>query len=186
MAGVRPDSHKYYGSSSEVEWMPYAPTEPEPIGLIAQAVATEKRLIANWMPIGPGLMKLLEQAETDNSVAVMIVDPWVVRHLDYQAILQQFDKLQFRNCVVLIPWNKSDATMEAARVNLLADLRNALSRNFEGRKETYFRPEIEDHASLRGAISGALSDLESLLAPRRQPARKTGESDHTQPPQLQT
>lgn len=185
MARVRVDPHKYYGPSSEVEWRPYAPNEPEPIGLIAQAVATEKRLITNWMPVGPGLIQLLEQAETDNSVAVMIVDPWVVRHLDYRAILQQFDKFQFRNCVVLIPWNKLDPTMQAERDSLLADLRNVLSRNFEGRKETYFRPQIEDHASLRGAISGALSDLESLLAPYRQPARKTGESEHNQPPQLQ-
>jgi len=172
-------------AASEVEWMPYAPKEPEPIGLIAQAVATEKRLIANWMPVGPGLVQLLEQAETANSVAVMIVDPWVVQH-HYRDILQQFDKHQFRNCVVLIPWNKSDPTMQAARDVLLDQLRNVLSRNFEGRKETYFRPKIEDHASLRAEISCALSDLESLLAPYRQPARKTGESDHNQPPQLQT
>jgi len=186
MGGVRADPHKYYGLSSEVEWMPYAPSEPEPIGLIAQAVATEKRLIANWMPVGPGLVQLLEQAETDNSVAVMIVDPWTAQHSDYRVILEQFDKFQFRNCVVLIPWNKSDPTTQAAQNSLLAGLRNALSRNFEGRKETFFRPEIEDHASLRGAISTALSDLEALLAPYRQPARKTGESDHSQPPQLQT
>lgn len=185
MGGVRAEPHKYYGPTSEVEWMPYAPNESEPIGLIAQTVATEKRLIANWMPVGPGLVQLLEQAETDNSVAVMIVDPWVAQHPDYRAILQQFDKFQFRNCVVMIPWNKFDPTTQAARDTLLGDLRKALSRNFEGRKETYFRPEIEDHVSLRGAISSALSDLESLLAPYRQPARKTGESDHNQPPQLQ-
>jgi len=185
MGGVRADPHRYYGPGSEVEWMPYAPNESEPIGLIAQAVATEKRLIANWMPVGPSLVQLLEQAETDNSVAIMIVDPWIARHPDYQAILQQFDRFQFRNCVVLIPWNKSDPTTQAARDSLLADLRKALSRNFEGRKETYFRPEIEDPASLRGAISSALSDLEALLAPYRQPARRTGESDQSQRPQLQ-
>jgi len=185
MSGVRADPHKYYGPGSEVEWMPYAPNESEPIGLIAQAVATEKRLIANWMPVGPGLVKLLEQAEADNSVAIMIVDPWIARHSDFQPILRQFDRFQFRNCVVLIPWNKSDPTTQAARDSLLADLRTALSRNFEGRKETYFRPEIEDHASLRSAISSALSDLEALLAPYRQPARKTGESDQSQRPQLQ-
>jgi FxsC-like protein len=137
------------------------------------------------MPVGPGLVQLLQQAESNNSVAVMIVDPWVARHLDYQAILQQFDQFQFRNCVVLIPWNKSDPTTQAARDSLLADLRTALSRNFEGRKETFFRPNIEDHASLRGAISGALSDLEALLAPYRQPARRTDDSDHSQRPQLQ-
>jgi FxsC-like protein len=185
MSGVREEAQKYYGHGGEVEWMPYAPNEPEPIGLIAQSVATEKRLIANWMPIGPGLVGMLEQAESDNSVAIMIVDPWVVRHTDYQAVLRQFDKFQFRNCVVLIPWNRSDPKTQAARDSLLADLRTVLSRNFEGRKETYFRPGIEDRAALRGAISGALSDLEALLARYRQPLRKTGESEHSQPPQLQ-
>jgi FxsC-like protein len=165
--------------------MPYAPDQPEPVGLIAQSVATEKRLIANWMPIGPGLVGMLEQAEKSNSVAVMIVDPWVVRHTDYQAILRQFDRFQFRNCVVLIPWNKSDPKTQAERDGLLSELREALSRNFEGRKETYFRPVIEDHSALRKAISSALSDLEALLAPYRQPARNTGASDHNQPPQLQ-
>jgi FxsC-like protein len=186
MTGVRADPDNYYGNADGIEWMPYGPTDPEPIGLIAQAVATEKRLIANWMPVGPGLVKLLEQVETENSVAIMIVDPWVARHPDYQNVLEQFDKFQFRNCVVLIPWNKADASTQAARDGLLADLRKLLSRNFQGRKETYFRPEIQDRASLHGAISTALSDLEALLAPYRQPVRKTGQSDHSLPPQLQS
>jgi FxsC-like protein len=185
MSSVREDAQNYYGKGSEVEWMPYAPHEPEPVGLIAQSVATEKRLIANWIPVGPGLIQLLEQTESDNSVAVMIVDPWIVRHPDYRAILWEFDKFQFRNCVVLIPWNKSDPKTQAARDSLLALLRHVLSRNFEGRKEFYFRPVIEDHAALRSGISSALSDLEALLARYRAPARRTGESNHNQPPQLQ-
>jgi|WetSurMetagenome_2_1015567.scaffolds.fasta_scaffold29925_2 FxsC-like protein len=186
MGGVREDPHKYYGPGSEVEWMPYAPDQPESVGLIAQSVATEKRLIANWMPIGPGLVEMLEQAENNNSVAVMIVDPWIVRHSEYRAILRQFDKFQFRNCVVLIPWNKSDPKTHAEFDGLLGELREVLSRSFEGRKETYFRPGIEDHSALRRGISSALSDLEALLAPYRQPARNTGASDHNQPPQLQS
>jgi FxsC-like protein len=185
MGGLREDPHKFYGKGSEVEWMPYAPDQPEPVGLIAQSVATERRLIANWMPIGPALIELLGQTESNNSVAVVIVDPWVVRHPDYQAILRHFDRFQFRNCVVLIPWNKSDPKTRAEHDGLLVQLREVLSRNFEGRKETYFRPGIEDHASLRTAIASALSDLEALLAPYRQPARVIDESSHKHPPQLQ-
>jgi FxsC-like protein len=185
MSSVREDAQNYYGKGSEVDWMPYAPNEPEPVGLIAQSVAMEKRLIADWIPVGPGLIQLLERAESDNSVAIMIVDPWIVRHPQYRDILREFDRFQFRNCVVLIPWNKSDQKTQAARNSLLELLRNVLSRNFEGRKELYFRPVIEEYAALRSAISSALSDLEALLARYRQPARKTGESDHNQPPQLQ-
>ena len=185
MGGVREDPHKFYGTGDEVEWMPYAPDQPESVGLIAQAVATERGLIANWIPIGSGLVGLLEQAEKNNSVAVMIVDPWVVRHPDYKDILRQFDRFQFRNCVVLIPWNKSDPKTQAEYDGLRGELREVLSRNFEGRKEIYFRPGIEDHSAFRRAISSALSDMEALLAPYRQPARKTGASDHNHPPQLQ-
>jgi hypothetical protein len=68
----------------------------------------------------------------------------------------------------------------------LADLRTLLSRNYQGRKEIYFRPKIEDREALRAAILTALSDLEALLAPHRQPVRQTGQSDHNLPPQLQT
>jgi FxsC-like protein len=185
MYSVREDAHNYYGLSDELEWMPYAPSERQPVGLIAQSAATEKHLRVNWIPVGPTLVQLLQQAKHDNLITIVIVDPWILRHAEYRALLAHFDQFQFRNCVVLIVWNKTDPKTQAARDSLLEDLRTVLSRNFEGRKEFYFRPAIEDHATLRSAICSALSDLEALLARYRQPVRKTGESEHSAPPQLQ-
>ena len=186
MKAVRDDALNYYGQGSEEEWMPYAPNEPDPIWYIAQSIATEKKLNYKCISVGSGLIQLLKQAEKDNSVAIMIVDPWIVRHPDYTTLLQQFDEIRLRNCVVLIAWNKFDPRTQAERDILLGQLRSVLSRNFEGQTERYFQPEkIEDRAALRSAISSALTDLEAVVARSREPARRTGESDYKRPPQLQ-
>jgi len=157
----------------------------DPVGLIAQAVATERRLIVNWIPAGLAIVSALQQAEKDNSVAIVIVDPWIVRDPYYGRILASFDQFQFRNCVVIIPWNKDDVRTQSEKANLLHELRSVLSRNFEGRKELYFRPGIEDQAAFRSAISCALSDLESLLARYRTPVRSVGVSEFVTLPQLE-
>jgi FxsC-like protein len=184
MAAIRPGAHQYYGPASEQDWMPYAIAEPEAIALIAQAAASEKRLIVNWIRPGPDLVRALEQAERDNSVALVVIDPWTVRLPAFRSLLEQFDQRQFRNCVVLIPWNKSDPETLAALDDLKDVLQRSLSRNFGGRKEIYFRPEIYDPATLRGEIARALSDLEALLAPFRTPTRVTTTGGMTEVPSL--
>jgi FxsC-like protein len=137
----------------------------------------------NWVGVNAGLVAALERVEQENAVVVVVVDPWTALHPAYKGILSQFDRYQFRNCVVLIPWNRSDPSTHSAGDRLKAALTQALARNFEGRKEVFFRHNIEARADLRDAISRALADLEALLAPRREPARKLDSSPQTELPQ---
>jgi len=183
MTGIRADAQKYYGPAGALDWMPYAPDEAEQIALIAQTAATGKRLIVNWLSTKAGLVDAIKQAEKENSVAIVIVDPWTARHPEYRPVLSQFDEFQFRNCVVLIPWNRSDAQTESARQLLRDDLRQTLSRSFDTRKDIYFRHDVLAK-QLGAEISVALADLETLLAPYREPARAVESSQHKEPPQL--
>ncbi len=184
MLALRPDSQQYYGGGGALDWRPYAPGETQPIALIAQKVANDKDLIVNWVAAKAGLVAALQQAERENSVVIVVVDPWTAMLPTYRQILSHFDQFQFRNCVVLIPWNRLDPRTQNEQDRLFQCLRQTLARNYEGRKEVYFRSEINAHAELRAAISSALSDLEALLAPNRAPARKVGSGTQNEPPQM--
>lgn len=182
MQGLRAHSDRIYGAASEQDWMPYWPSEAKPIALIAQSAALENQLVVNWVPNGSQLVTALEQAETDNSVAIVVIDPWAARLPKYRDLLEQFDRFQFRNCVVLIPWNKSESETQSQLALLSTALEKALWRNFKGRKDFFFRQDIKDRAGLHGEMVKAIADLEALLAPFRSPVREAGDSSYKELP----
>jgi FxsC-like protein len=184
MANLRENAQMYYGDAAELDWMPYAPNVTDSVALIAQAAATERRLIVNWIPVGLNLLNDLKQAEVDKSLTIVIIDPWTARNNRFSSVLEEFDHVIFLNCVVLIPWNLLDSGTKDERERLLQELRILLARNFETKNDVFFRHKIDDYIAFRGAITKALSDLEALLARHRLPLRRVDLSEYSMPPQL--
>jgi FxsC-like protein len=184
MDGIRENPDLYYAEHGGEDWQPYAPDKRERVGLIAQGIATQRRLIVHRIDVRSQMVNQLENAEAENSVAVVIVDPWTARLEEYQKILSDLDSRSFRNCVVLIPWNSADRQTRASRDELRVDLKKVLERHYLRIKGTYFRADIEEHGVFCSELAGALADLEAILAQLRQPVRRIGISDQTEPPEI--
>lgn len=188
MKGVRENPHQYYGIEGAGEWMPYAPRRADPIALIAQTAATENRLVCEWVMVDQQFVDRLRQAEEHYSVAIIIVDPWSARLPQYEGILSEFDRYQFKNCVVIVAWNPHDQQTQVQRNKLEEVVRRVLFRRFTtsfvAKNNIFFKHKIEDYSQLKAEIAKSLNEIESLLAPDREPLRPIGESERNESPSI--
>lgn len=98
-----------YGMEGGKDWLPYCPDANEPVGFLAQDVATREKLFYEEVRLTDDLIKALEKSEQDKKLVVIIVDTWTLKIEEYKKILRQYDNRSFINCVVLVPWNKADS-----------------------------------------------------------------------------
>lgn len=177
-AGAAHDAGAYSGEATS--WIPFHPESNREFFMIAQAQANEARLRCEWIDVDAKLVDRIEEAEENNSIVIMVVDPVTATLPTYAGILRNFDRYTFRNCVVLIPWLGSDTDHDPVH----AALENVLRRRFDTAKERYLRTNVSNVEELEAEISAAMKDLGEILSARRKPQRALGAGRFDAPPSL--
>ncbi len=182
MQAVRGSAPAVYGTNGREDWAPYYPQCRKPIGLVAQRQANSRDLICEWLPVDGNLVCKLREAERDNSLAIVVIDPWTLKVPEYARFLTEFDQHQFTNCAVLIAWNMDDPDTSGQADALSATLKNILARRFQFRN--LLRDRIAGPAELENELRDVIIELEGFLSPAREPLRATGSSRFSEPPSL--
>lgn len=96
-----------YGDRSEY-WKPYYPDVDDEIGIVSQQIISEKKF--HYLPIRfpENLAEVIREAEENNCVAILIVDPWSLKLEKYRNPIIKFNELQFINSAVIVIWNFLD------------------------------------------------------------------------------
>jgi FxsC-like protein len=167
MQAVRPKAAARYGLAEPDDWEPFA-AERRAMALIAQQVASKLDLAHT--PIRPieGWLEQVRTAEDQHCPCVVVIDPWSAQLNGLKAQLQELDAALFRNCAVIVVWDL-DAPGEAGqRAALEHNLHALLTRRRIGFSRTPLLCEdAGDPEALRKALSDALLEIETILAPLR-------------------
>lgn len=150
-----------YGEQGGREWQPYYPEVPKSIGVLSQGIATMEDLQYETCQVGEGLIERIRKAEEANSIVVIVVDPWSVRVKSYRGYMLDFDKTDFLNCGVLVPWNdKDDETSKSLR-SLRVEVRGTFARKFI--LNTYIKDSIHSMEELGREISASINEVRRRL-----------------------
>ncbi len=169
---VRPNDTGLYGPD-RTNWRPFAPDDLTKIAVVAQRQASPRNLVCEWVPPDGNLIDRLRQAEQDNGLAIVMIDPWSLRIQAYQTILQKFDEVLFGNCMVLVVWNLDDPHTRDERDKLAREVRDTISRHVRFSSELV-REDVAGADQLDREVHSALELLEGVLASDREPVRPTG------------
>ncbi len=157
-------SQIFYGNSG-LEWQPYYPTDPNIIHYIAATVATTKGLAPIPLAVSNSLIDQLEEAEDNNTIAVIIIDPWSIKLPAFEQPLKQFDRTRLSNCGVIIVWNENDQETKTARTALETLLQKTFSRNYIS-KDILFQPSISSETELRTKLGEAIEEVRKKIEER--------------------
>jgi FxsC-like protein len=97
----------FYLDCGGVEWKPYYP-DTKPLMIVASEVAGNMNIISEELPFGNNLDELVRDVETARSLVILFVDGWTAELPNYKAALNQFDKNNYLNCSIFVPWNRDD------------------------------------------------------------------------------
>lgn len=152
-----------YDDSGEY-WKPFYPDEEE-IGIILQQIASDKKL--HYVPVkcADTLPDIIRDAENNNCVAILVVDPWSAKLAKYKTPLSKFDEDHFINSAVIVIWNNNDEETTQEKGDLIFNLRNSLSRCMLD-NTTMVKDDIATMDDLKNSMSNAIDDARAKLLKR--------------------
>jgi FxsC-like protein len=142
-----------YGPTAR-HWMPYQPAMTRPLGSFA-------REIAGWQNFGSELAELdalddrIAEANRENKIVVLLVDPWVARIAGYGAQLEAYDRRNEPTVPVLIALNDHDDETHRCCEALDEAVHLAFPNNML-RQDVIFRPAV-------GSAEQFAEDLQFVL-----------------------
>lgn len=156
-----------YGPAGGRDWRPYAPTEPEPVGLVTQRVAALENVFYETLPLADRLIDQLREAERTNTIVVLVVDPWSIRSETYRRHMLEFDEANFVNCGVLIPWHRQYDEAAEVRSILETGVRQTFSRAYV-LNASYIRRSIHSVDELQKELIAVISEVRRRMIQRAQ------------------
>jgi FxsC-like protein len=147
------------------EWKPYYPNPENDIFPLVQHIVSgnELRFSSDELPFGPNLMQQVEEAREEGKIVILLVDGWTVNWNEgAQRILREFDKRNFINCSVLVPWNEKDVDTISLRDNIEATLKRTF---FFSRLKApiYYRDSIKNKEELQATLQDIITRIKATI-----------------------
>lgn len=129
-----------YGPTAR-HWMPYRPAMTRPLGGFACEIAVRQQFGADLAELDT-LDDRIAEANRDNTIVVLLVDPWIARIAGYNARLEAYDRRNEPTVPVLIAMNDQDDETRRCREALDEAVSRAFPNNML-RQDIIFRPAVD-------------------------------------------
>ncbi len=157
------------------DWKPYFPNERYAIGPYVQHIASDRDLgfTSDMLAFSPNLKDEIEKAWEERKIIILLVDSWSVDYEPiYQNVLQGFDKENYINCSVIVPWNDSDEDT----ANRKEQIEQTLDKTFYYRRTTirnpiFYRDSIRSADELRDTLREILVRIKAEMRNRAEVER---------------
>ncbi|MEJ3747267.1 TIR-like protein FxsC [Actinomycetes bacterium KLBMP 9797] len=148
----------YYGDSP-IDWMPYRPKLPVPIGEYARSVATKRSIDSRTVTLDD-LSTCIELAMRHNQVVVLLVDAWATRVAQQRRTLAEYgereEPLSEQNTAVMVPWSHDDAETARYGPELSDSLRAIFYKRVAGGEDVMYRSSILTHHAFDADLQAVL------------------------------
>jgi len=158
-------------------WRPYHPDSDKRVGPLIQSIASSEDFDSGLFQLAPDWTSRLDQAEKENSIIVIVVDPWTVRLAQYNSFMGEYDKRSYLNCAVLIPWNKRDNETAQNRDKLMTALQATFKSKMIVKDPKSFKEEIVSPEHLDAELRDVLMEIRRRILETGKVVRKA-ESEH--------
>jgi FxsC-like protein len=156
-----------YGPKGGIDWKPFAPGDPELGARIAQEAASKEKFLSDVKPLDQRLNAHLKEAEDEELIVVVLVDPWSLTNQNYRQLIAPCD--QFKpSFAVIVAWNLQDPETKEQQPALVMALQQALPNLAVAiRHPVYFRERADTRDRLQAEIQSTLTELYMRLVQAR-------------------
>jgi len=157
------------------DWKPYYPEKARPIRAVVENVASGEDLdfYSEELPFSSNLAEDIRRAEGERKIVVLLVDSWTAGLPNYKEVLQTFDRQNYLNCSVIVPWNDSDLETTQKRALLEQTLQETFY--FRARPNVknplHFRDAVHSEEDLRKQLREVLTRLKDEIINKAEVSR---------------
>jgi FxsC-like protein len=119
-----------YGNERR-EWRPYQGDQTCSVEFLSQGATQSEGISYRFLPFDDQLLDQMREAEGDNNLVIIVVDPWVMQlqNNNYKKLMMDYDEGTFLNSGVIIPWNLADEETEVNQTKLRGGITEVFLRN---------------------------------------------------------
>ncbi|WP_322752351.1 TIR-like protein FxsC [Frankia sp. Cas3] len=172
------DPDPYYGTRP-TDWSPFLPHDAEPLVRLAAAVAIDQKMTPYPEKLDGHLLERLDDADRENELVVLLVDPRVTDLPDRAGALRTYDNRFDPNSAVMITWNVTD-TQSAVGVPEPKTVFPKKTR----RPDQSFHARIHSPEEFRRILVEVLVYLQKLLLGEADSRRTAATDQYVPRPQL--
>ncbi|WP_322768092.1 TIR-like protein FxsC [Frankia sp. Cr1] len=172
------DPDPYYGTRP-TDWSPFLPHDAEPLVRLAAAVAIDQKMTPYPEKLDGHLVERLDDADRENELVVLLVDPRVTDLPDRAGALRTYDNRFDPNSAVMINWNVTD-TQSAVGVPEPKTVFPKKTR----RPDQSFHARIHSPEEFRRILVEVLVYLQKLLLGEADSSRTAATDQYVPRPQL--
>jgi FxsC-like protein len=144
------------------DWKPSYPDEDEEAGMVAAEIAIADKRFSEFLVPSQNLMSEIRDAEKQNNIVILVVDPWSVNLITFRQFLSDYDRNLLTNCGVIVHWNQKDSeTVENIPI-LRLDVGRIFRRQIALSK-SYFSDEVNSLEDFRRALVVAFQRIRGCL-----------------------
>jgi FxsC-like protein len=173
MLGIK-NSLSAYDDQGGWYWRPFWPHQDTTIGEVAQEITSQVRMRYNELQLPQDLGQQIREAKRDNSILIVVLDPWAVRLEWYRLSLMPFDELSSLHATAVIVWNCHDLETAKERAVLEDTLRVTLPSKFSLKPALQIRDDISSSDELRQRLRDTLVDIQMRLLEIGEAKRRIG------------
>jgi FxsC-like protein len=149
----------FYAAGDPGDWQPFAPVTTTVARFLTQKIATEEELVQEPLPLDDQLIPRIRKAEENNNIVIVIIDPWSVRVERLRNLLADFDQQLFKNCALIVPWNRGDQDTVTHEVALRGEVTAILDRT----ASVYFFEHPQSRSDFEQNIRAAIHHIRRKL-----------------------
>jgi FxsC-like protein len=136
------------------DWRPCYPSRDRRIAEIIEEVAEAEGRVVRYLAPGQPLIPALRQAEEDNNLVIIVVDPWSTNIQALKDFIDDFDRVLIENCGVVIVWNQEDPETSYGRPLFDVAIKRGFRRHLE-LTNMFFRESVSSIEELQQALVDA-------------------------------
>lgn len=154
-----------YGNSGP-DWRPYLPDDDKMIDYTAGVIARNNGLSPRLQSVDDeDIVEKLRDAEDNNTIVAIVVDPWAVKLKSFREKLFEFDRARLSNCGVVVLWNDKDEETRDARGQLQKLLGQTFPTNLAIRDVT-FQDDVTSTKEFQEKLDQAIAEVKARVEAR--------------------
>jgi FxsC-like protein len=154
-----------YGNSGP-DWRPYLPDDDKMIDYTAGVIARNNGLSPRLQSVDDeDIVEKLRDAEDNNTIVAIIVDPWAVKLRSFREKLFKFDRARLSNCGVVVLWNDKDDETREAREQLQKLLGQTFPTSLAIRDVT-FQDDVTSTKEFQEKLDQAIAEVKARVEAR--------------------
>lgn len=157
------------------DWKPFFPDLRRRIGALAAHIVSDADLdfAPDLIELPKDLAGAVRDALKQGKPVVVFLDRWsLYASADYQDIFNEFDKQNFNNCAVLLPWNPGDPELVANKDNIDQVVRDVLPfRSQYAPSSPYYCKDVNSLDDLSQTLRTVLNQIQAEMR-RSAPVRR--------------